>query len=110
MGVTTVKLEIHVPESHLKKLMDALSEAGAGVAGLYDYVFAVSRITGYWRAHEHATPYRGNHNQITQAEEMKVETYCSVEKLPEVLQAIYKIHPYETPAINVLPLLDTFLE
>lgn len=57
-GVTTVKLEVHVPESHLNELMDALSEAGAGVTGLYNYVFAVSPITGYWRAHERATPYQ----------------------------------------------------
>ncbi len=101
-----VKLEIHTPETHLQAVMDALDKAGAGRLGPYTYTFAVSQITGYWRALGEATPFMGVQGQVTQAEEVKIETYCSVAKLRNAVEAVARVHPYETPPINIVPLLD----
>lgn len=96
-GITRFKLEVHVPESHLEKLMTALSQSGAAQLGFYDFTFAVSPVIGYWRARKGSKPYQGEISHVTSANEMKVETYCDLKNLPEALRAIYEAHPYEVP-------------
>lgn len=39
-------------------------------------------------------------------EEERIETVCDIEILKQVLKRLREVHPYEEPAINIIPLID----
>ena len=43
------KLEIFIPESHLRALQQALADVDAGHIGKYDCCLSYSRVTGCWQ-------------------------------------------------------------
>lgn len=100
------KVEIFIPESHLSQLQEALQRVDAGHIGDYDSCLSYSEVIGTWRSLDGAKPYIGKQNEICQAPELKVEVLVGIENLPDTLEAIKKIHPYETPVINIIPLLN----
>ena len=101
------KLEIFIPESHLKILRETLQQCDAGHIGNYDSCLNYSRVIGTWRPLENSKPYIGNLNEISEQPEIKVEVTCKINSLDEIINAIKKIHPYEEPVINVIPLIHT---
>ena len=103
------KLEIFIPETHLEPLRDALLSVDAGHIGRYDGCLSYSRVTGCWRPLEGTNPYLGTHGKISCEPELKVEVTCLTERVPETVAAVKRIHPYEEPVINVIPLYLTGL-
>lgn len=101
-----VKLEIFIPCSHLEILRETLQQAGAGATGNYDSALSYSMVKGCWRPLPGANPYDGKIGVLTEADEYKVEVCCKTENLNNTIQAIRIIHPYETPVINVIPLIN----
>ena len=102
----SVKLEIFIPETHLAQLRNALRSVDAGHLGNYDSCLAYSRVTGSWRPLVGASPYEGTIGELCEALELKVELRVSAARLEETIAAIRAVHPYETPEIFVLPLLN----
>ena len=98
------KLEIYVPESHMEMLESTLRSADAGHIGKYDNCWSYSRVRSTWRPLAGAKPYSGFEEVATTEDELKVEVIVLKSKLADTLQAIRKVHPYEEPVINVLPL------
>lgn len=99
-----VKIEVFIPEEFVKELRSELNKIGAlTVDSKYDNCMAVSKMTGYWRPLEGADPYDGEIGKVSEAEECKVEFTCKYGIYEEVIATIKKVHPYETPVINVLP-------
>ena len=98
------KLEIFIPESHLEPLRDALRAVGAGHIGRHDSCLSYSRVTSCWRPLPGAVPYLGQIGAVSSEPELKVEAVCPASRVDEALNAIRQIHPYEEPAINVIPL------
>lgn len=47
--------------------------------------------------------------EISAEPELKVEVCCKAKRLQETKSAIKKVHPYEEPVINVIPLYETGL-
>ena len=43
---------------------------------------------------------------VEKVKETKLEVICNVENVKEVLEIIKKNHPYETPGIDIIPLMD----
>ncbi|MBR1437546.1 MAG: hypothetical protein IJ587_03315 [Synergistaceae bacterium] len=103
------KIEIFIPESHLEILQEALRNCGAGHIGKYDSCMSYSRVTGTWRPLEGARPFNGKIGEVCTAEEIKAEVTCRIEEADGVIEAVKKIHPYEEPVINVIPLIRTGL-
>lgn len=101
------KLEIFIPESHLPALQTALQAVGAGRIANYDCCFSYSRVTGCWRPLAGADPYLGAQGHLSTEPELKVEVACLAENAELTVAAIKKVHPYETPVINVVPLYRT---
>lgn len=101
------KLEIFLPESHLPALREALRTADAGHIGRYDCCLSYSRVVGCWRPLAGAAPYRGVPGEISAEPELKVEVTCLTERADLTVAAVKRIHPYEEPVINVLPLYRT---
>lgn len=98
------KLEIFIPESHLSALQQALAEVDAGHIGTYDCCLSYSPVTGCWRPLSGSTPYLGTVGEICTAPELKVEVTCKTEQVSQTIAAVKRVHPYEEPVINAIPL------
>lgn len=109
MDVSFLKLEIFIPETHFAALQSALREADAGHIGNYDCCLSYSPVMGTWRPLAGTSPYIGAEGQISCEPEMKVEVTIRAERLAETLRAVKRVHPYEEPVINVIPLWGTGL-
>ena len=100
------KLEIFIPETHLAQLQTALQSVDAGHIGNYDSCISYSKVIGTWRPLDNATPYMGKRGEITQQPELKVEVRILSDNLEKTITAIKAIHPYETPVVNIISLLN----
>ena len=98
------KLEIFIPETHFRALQKALQDVDAGHIGKYDSCLAYSRVIGTWRPLDGTKPYIGEQGEISEEPEIKVEVTIKSECLDETIAAIKKVHPYEEPVINIIPL------
>ena len=107
MEVLYCKLEIFLPESHLEPVRQALARVDAGHIGNYDRCLSYSRVTSCWRPLAGTAPYLGKEGEVCTAQELKVEVTCPVERVDEAVEAVKKVHPYEEPVINVIPLYRT---
>ncbi|PIZ76403.1 hypothetical protein COY05_01310 [Candidatus Peregrinibacteria bacterium CG_4_10_14_0_2_um_filter_38_24] len=106
MKFKNVKIVVYVPISHADKVREALSESGAGHIGDYDSCSFSVKGVGRFKPLEGANPYIGKVGDIEEVEEERIETICPFVKLEVVLAAIRAVHPYEEPAIDVIPLLN----
>lgn len=101
------KLEIFIPESHLEVLAEALRSVDAGHIGKYDGCFSYASVTGCWRPLPGSAPYLGREGELSREPELKVEVTCLRSRAAETVAAVKRVHPYEEPVINVIPLLAT---
>jgi hypothetical protein len=107
---TDVKLEIFVPQDHAMKLADALSGIGVGVIGNYDHCVALIPVRGFFRPMEGANPFEGKVGEINEVAEYKLEVNCNRGLVRDAIQVIKRVHPYEEPLINVVPLANHLFE
>ena len=103
---TDVKLEIFVPQEYALKVRDHLAKIGVGRIGDYDHCFAISQVQGYFRPLPGANPFDGEIGRIQETIESKVEVNCRRELVNEAIQVIRRVHPYEEPLVNIIPLAN----
>jgi hypothetical protein len=101
-----VKLEIFVPRDYALKIRDELAKIGVGQIGSYDHCVAIYPIQGYYRPLPGADPFDGQVGKISEVAEYKVEVNCKRELVDEALQVIRRVHPYEEPLVNIIPLAN----
>lgn len=101
-----VKIEIYTPEICLEDLILHLSKIGACKIGQYSYVSSYAKVSGTWMPEVGSAPYQGEIGKLCRGEEYKLEVRCPYEKVKEALKVIYEHHPYEEPAMNIVPLLN----
>ncbi len=99
-------LIVYVPTKDAGAIRSALAESGAGKIGHYDSCSFSTPGTGRFRPNEDSQPAVGSANHLEEVEEEKVEVLVPKEALKDVLKAVTKAHPYEEPAIHILPMLD----
>lgn len=105
MDYEFLKVEVLIPEENVIELANELNEHGLLEEGNYDYAFNTIRVMGHWRPLEGANPYDGEVGVVSQEEEIKMEFRIDAAKREEVHRIIERIHPYEVPVVNYLPLL-----
>ena len=98
-----VKISVSVPKDYASVLMDAIDEAAQWVTPAYRRAFCITDCTGTWIPLEGSAPYIGETGLISYAEEQKLEFIVKEECVKDVLKAIDRAHPYEEPAVDVLP-------
>jgi dinuclear metal center YbgI/SA1388 family protein len=101
-----LKLTTFVPPSHAMAVRSALCEAGAGTLGHYAHCTFLSEGTGTFIPLDGARPFIGKTDTLEQTPEVRIETTLPASALHAVVQALHRTHPYETPAYDVLPLMD----
>lgn len=110
MNFSKVKLEVYLPRETVEPLRDALTEIGACQVGKYDNVVSFFNIQGCWRPLPGSNPFEGECGVLHTGTECKLELRCPFEKVGEAVAVIRKIHPYEEPVINVVPLLNDLFQ
>lgn len=101
-----VHISFYVPVKDAEKVKNAMFQAGAGRIGNYDYCSFESRGTGQFRPLPGSHPAIGLENKVETVEELKIEMVCEDEFVREVIGALKKSHPYETPAYYAIKTLD----
>lgn len=100
------KLCFYVPETHLDGVKTAVFAAGGGRVGNYDHCCWQVLGQGQFRPQQGSQPFLGRTGLTEQVVEWKVELVVADELLHEVVKALKKSHPYETPAFDVWRLSD----
>ncbi|HJS20789.1 MAG TPA: divalent cation tolerance protein CutA, partial [Anaerolineales bacterium] len=63
-------------------------------------------VRGFFRPLLGANPFEGAIGEIKEVEEYKVEVNCKRELVNDAMKAIRRVHPYEEPLVNVIPLAN----
>jgi len=99
-------LIIYVPVAAADTVRKALADGGAGHIGNYDSCSFSARGTGRFRPLKGAHPAIGSIGKIEEVEEERIEALVAEDKLKETLRRIREVHPYEEPAIHILPMVN----
>ncbi len=103
------KLVIFVPESHLQQVKTAMFEAGAGKIGNYDQCCWQIQGTGQFRPLADSNPHTGTQGKLEIIDEWRIETVVDDKHIQAVITALKKAHPFETPAFDVIKMVDDYL-
>ncbi|WP_288473837.1 NGG1p interacting factor NIF3 [uncultured Pseudomonas sp.] len=102
-----LKLCFYVPDSHLETVKQAIFAVGGGRIGLYDSCCWQVRGLGQFRPLAGSQPHLGEQGSLEQLEEWRVELVLADEPIArQAVAALKAAHPYETPAYDVVQVLD----
>ncbi len=102
-----VKLVTFVPPKDLDKVAQAMFRAGAGRIGDYEQCSYRLEGQGTFFGTESADPTVGQKGRLEKVAETRMEVVAPKRRLPEVIDALLRSHPYEEPAYDVYPLAGT---
>lgn len=100
------KITFFTPIENAPEIKNAMFLAGAGKIGNYDQCSFETRGIGQFRPLAGAHPALGIEGRLEFVEELKIEMVCADEFIKEAVIALKKSHPYETPAFDVIKLVD----
>ena len=105
-NINKVKILVTVPVENVDEVRNAICEEGAGIIGNYTYCSTSTKVVGTFIPSIDANPYIGKQNKMEFVNEEKLEVICDVEKVKAVIAKLRETHPYEEPAIDIVPLID----
>ncbi len=103
-GRDAFKLVTYVPKDHAEAVRQAMAEGGAGQIGNYRECAFTWEGQGCYRPIEGANPAIGEVGKLERVAELRIEMLCEGHVLGEAVAALRSAHPYEEPAIDVLPM------
>ena len=98
------KVVTFVPPEDVDRVLDAMSDAGAGQIGDYGRCAFVSDGTGTFRAGAGTNPTVGRPGEVTRTAEARLEMVVPRSRRGAVLRALLAAHPYEEPAWDLFEL------
>jgi len=101
------KLVVFIPIESVARVSNAVFAAGAGTIGNYSHCSFQGHGTGTFLPLQGAKPAIGKKGKLEKVPEIRFETIVPEEKLNEVIAAMKKAHPYETPAFDVFTLYQS---
>ncbi len=104
--IDQVKIFVTVPLKNVDDVRNAICKAGAGIIGNYSFCSTSTKSIGTFLPNDNANPYIGTNNQLEFVEEEKLEVVCDIKLVKKVISELRKVHPYEEPAIDIIPLID----
>ena len=100
-------LIFYVPNTHLETVKEAVFAVGAGAIGDYKYCCWQVLGQGQFQPLPGSQPFIGQHDQLEQVPEWRVELVVAANHIKSVVTALKAAHPYEEPAYAVYR-LETF--
>ncbi|MGB5498952.1 MAG: Nif3-like dinuclear metal center hexameric protein [Maribacter sp.] len=104
---TIKKLTTYAPINTSEKIKKALFEAGAGTIGNYSNCSFTTLGTGSFKAENDANPTVGKIGETNSEEEVQINITFSASVEKKVMNALFKNHPYEEVAYEILTLENT---
>ena len=104
--VKKVKIIVTAPAENINEIRNAICDEGAGIIGEYTYCTISTKCTGTFIPSDNANPYIGENNKLEFVQEEKLEVRCDISIVKRVLKRLREVHPYEEPAIDIIPLID----
>jgi len=101
-----VKIQISVPVKDVEKIRRVLGRAGAGVQGNYEFCSGSINQVGRFKPMASARPAIGKIGRIEKVKEELVHVICHKNLVKKVIDEVKKVHPYEEPAIDIMPRYD----
>jgi len=106
IDVKRVKIIVTVPLENSEDVRNAICNEGAGIIGNYTDCTISTKCIGTFKPLDDANPYIGEKNKLEFVKEEKLEARCDISIVKRVLKRLREIHPYEEPAIDIIPLID----
>ena len=106
IDIKRVKIFVTVPLENVEMIRNIVCETGAGIIGDYTYCTSSTKSLGTFKPNDNAKPYIGEKNNLEFVEEEKIEFICDIDKVKKVITKLREVHPYEEPAIDIVPLID----
>lgn len=106
LNVNRVKISVTIPIESVETVRKTMCESGAGIIGNYTYCSTSIKCIGSFKPDNDANPYIGENNKLEFVEEEKLEVVCDINNVKRVISKLREVHPYEEPAIDIIPLLD----
>ena len=106
IDVKKVKIIVPVPVKNVDEVRNAICNEGAGVIGNYTYCTMSTKCIGTFIPADNANPYIGEKNKLEFVEEEKLEAVCDIGIAKRVIKKLREVHPYEEPAIDIVPLIN----
>lgn len=104
MSAELFKIAVSIPPEFSDELMDAIDSVIKPIYPGYERTFTIVPVTGTWKPVEGSHPFKGSVGKIEVSEEVRIEFAISKDDIEKVITKIRDVHPYEEPAIDVLPM------
>lgn len=102
--VALKKMVVYLPAENAQAMRSALGDAGAGEQGNYHHTSYTMTGTGRFTPTKGAKPAIGSAEQEEAVQEARIEVLYPETIESQVLHAMYRVHPYEEPAFDLIPL------
>ena len=99
------KLVLYVPAEYEERMLDVLFQTPAGAMGEYSCCTFRNAGKGSFLPGSHSKPFIGQIGVISHVDEVRIETIIKKKDIPLIYSQIRDHHPYQTPAIDIYPLL-----
>ncbi|MDN5565560.1 MAG: NGG1p interacting factor NIF3 [Psychrobacter sp.] len=100
------KLTVFIPDEALDQVKTALFAAGAGKIGNYEQCCWQVKGVGQFKPLAGSTPHIGVQDSLETVDEWRVEMVVNESLMVDVIDALKQSHPYETPAFDVIAVLE----
>ena len=100
------KLTVFVPDEALDQVKSALFAAGAGSIGDYEQCCWQVQGVGQFMPLAGSNPHIGERGSLERVNEWRVEMVVDEVVITAAITALKATHPYETPAYDVIKVLD----
>ncbi|MDN5621195.1 MAG: NGG1p interacting factor NIF3 [Psychrobacter sp.] len=100
------KLTVFIPDEALEQVKSALFAAGAGSIGDYEQCCWQVQGTGQFMPLAGSAPHIGKQDNLETVDEWRVEMVVDDAFITAAVIALKEAHPYETPAYDVIKVLD----
>ena len=107
---TLKKLFTFCPVDKAEKVRGALFKTGAGEIGKYSECSFNAKGTGTFKASDTANPYVGQRGTRHHEEEIRIEAVFASHLERKILEALFKSHPYEEVAYDIVSLENNHYE
>lgn len=101
---TIKKLTTFVPQKDADALRLALFQSGAGTIGNYENCSFNTEGTGTFKGNDASDPTVGKRGEYRQEQETQISVTFQKHLEPQILRALFKNHPYEEVAFEVITL------
>lgn len=98
------KVIFYSPPEVVDILLDSIDDVMTPIEPGYRRCFSVTDTVGTWVPMEGSNPHIGEIGAISRVNEKRVEFAVREPDLWKVLHIIDRVHPYEAPAVDVIPM------